>query len=443
MRITSEGPIKITKATIEAAWRRKKPDHRLIVRDKDCRGLALIVNPTTMTWSYAYRPRGTDPATGRRWPNQTITLGNPETHSPDDARAGANRIKGQAAAGADPAAERKSKAEAMRRERSITLGRLIETYAAVLPTRPKMRGTGNASPAYVAEELSQCRLALADLEAQDMPVVALGLAELRRLLDRLGAAPSVARKRFGALSRFLDWCQDAGQIAANPCTLVARARRPRAVQSRVHYLTPAELARLWEAAGRLAEPVRRDFARFLIAMPCRRGEAAAMDWSHLDLDAAEWRQPGHMTKNREPHRLHLHPLALDVLRERHKATGGKGLVFPAPRAGGVLTAFSGIKAAVVDATAAQGEALNGWAWHDTRRSFATALGEAGVSETVADAVLNHRQAATRGGVLGVYQRGSRWPEQMRAMELWGRLLAEAITGAEEPANVVPMVARAG
>ncbi len=147
-----------------------------------------------------------------------------------------------------------------------------------------------------------------------------------------------------------------------------------------------------------------------------------------------------MTKNREAHRLHLHSLALDVLRERHKATGGKGFVFPAPRAGGILTAFSGIKAAVVEATAVRGEALTGWAWHDTRRSFATALGEAGVSETVADAVLNHRQTATRGGVLGVYQRGSRWPEQMRAMELWGRLLRAALDGSEANATVVPMAA---
>src|SRR5271166_2813956 len=115
MRITSEGPIKITKATIEAAWRRKKPDHRLIVRDKDCRGLALIVNPTTMAWSYAYRPRGADPVTGRRWPNRTVTLGNPATHSPEDARAEANRLKGHVASGADPAADRKARATAEQR----------------------------------------------------------------------------------------------------------------------------------------------------------------------------------------------------------------------------------------------------------------------------------------------------------------------------------------
>jgi integrase len=443
MHVTSEGPVKITKATIDAAGRRAKKEHRLIVRDKQCRGLALIVNPTTMTWTYVYRPRGKDAATGRRWPSQTITLGNPETHSPDGARAEANQIKGQAAAGLDPAADRKAKAEAQRRERGATLGRLAETYGAVLESRPKMRGTGNATAAYVSEELAQIRLAMAELSAEEMPAAAFGVAELRKLLDRLGGVPSAARKRFGAVCRFLDWCQDAGHIATNPCTLIARARRPRAVPSRSHYLTPAELARLWIAADGLREPVWRDFARFLFAVPCRRGEAAALDWSHIDLAAAAWRQPGHMTKNREPHRLHLHPLALDVLRERHKATGGKGLAFPAPRAGGALTAFSGIKDALVDATGAKGEALTGWAWHDTRRSFATALGEAGVSETVADAVLNHRQAATRGGVLGTYQRGSRWPEQMRAMDLWGKLLAGAITGAEPSANVVAMVARAG
>ena len=40
-----------------------------------------------------------------RWPNRPVTIGNPASHSPEDARGEANRIKGQAAAGADPAAE--------------------------------------------------------------------------------------------------------------------------------------------------------------------------------------------------------------------------------------------------------------------------------------------------------------------------------------------------
>lgn len=437
IKVSSEGPTKITKATIDAAWRRRKKKHRLIVRDKNCRGLALIINPTTMTWTYAYRPRGKDAATGRRWPNQTITLGNPETHSPDDARAEANRIKGRAVAGGDPAAERKARAADERRKRGSTLQRLLDEYGRVLPRRPKMRGIGLLSPEYVADEVAHARRALADMKAEDMPAANLTDAELRTLLSVVGGV-TTARKRFGALSRFLDWCQDTGHIQANPCALIARSRRPKASQARSHYLTLAELARLWEAAGKLREPVWRDLARFLIVVPCRRNEAARLDWSHLDLAVGEWRSPGRMTENREAHRLHLHPLALDALRERHDATCGKGLVFPAPVSGRAVDTFSDIKTELDEATG-----LDGWTWHDFRRSFATALGEAGIPEAVADAILNHRQAATRGGVLGVYQRASRWPEQVKAMELWGKLLTEAITGNKAPANVVPMVARVG
>jgi integrase len=439
MRVTSEGPTKITKTTIDAAWRRKKPDHRLLVRDKDCRGLALIVNPTTMTWSFAYRPRGTDPVTGRRWPNRTVTLGNPASHSPDDARAEANRIKGQAAAGSDPAADRKAKAEAQRRERSATLGRLVDSYAKALSRRPKMRGAGLPSPAYVGIELAQVKLALQVIDAENTPASELTVDDVRRLTAEGGNGAN-ARARFGALNRFMDWCQDASHIRVNPCALISRARRPRAPQARAHYLTPAELARLWEAAGRMRQSVWRDFARFLIAVPCRRGEAAWLDWSHVDLAAAEWRQPGHMTKNRDQHRLHLHPMALSILQQRHEAADKPkaGLVFPAPQSGKALDVFSDVKDALSDIAD-----LGGWTWHDFRRSFATALGEAGIPEAVADAILNHRQAATRGGVLGVYQRASRWPEQVKAMELWGKLLAEAIDGSEAAPNVVPMVARGG
>ena len=436
MHTISEGPTEITKTTIDGVWRRRAAGQRIILRDRDCRGLALIVNQTTMVWSYAYRPRGIDPHSGKRWPNRTVTLGNPETHSPKDARAEANRIKGQAAAGGDPAAEKKARAEAERRQRSNTLLRLVDSYAKALPRRPKMRGAGLPSPAYVAIELAQVKLALRVIDAENTPAAELTADGVRRLTAEGGDGAN-ARARFGALNRFMDWCQDAGHVKVNPCALIGRARRPKAPQARAHYLTPAEMAGLWRAAEGLPEPVWRDYARFLIASPCRRGEAARLDWSHIDLDAAEWRQPGHMTKNRDAHRLHLHPLALGILRQRHEEAGKPkvGLVFRAPQSGKALDVFTNVKNVLADKAG-----LTGWTWHDFRRSFATALGEAGVSETVADAVLNHRQSATRGGVLGVYQRASRWPEQVRAMELWGKMLAEAITGAEAPVNVVPMVA---
>ncbi len=119
-------------------------------------------------------------------------------------------------------------------------------------------------------------------------------------------------------------------------------------------------------------------------------------------------------------------------------------MFPATRSGGEIGTFTDIKAALVTATKSKddGATLDGWTWHGFRRSFASALGGAGIQEAVADAALNHRQADTRGGVLGVYQRSSRRPEQVRAMGLWGRLLRNALDGKEAVENIVPLVARA-
>jgi integrase len=249
--------------------------------------------------------------------------------------------------------------------------------------------------------------------------------------------PNAARHRFGAISRFFEWCREEGLVSANPCALLGKDRRPKPPAERTHFLKPEELARLWRAAGEAEglAPVHRDLIRFLIAIPSRRGEAANVDWSHLDLDGAVWSQPGRLTKNGDPHRLHLHPLALAILRARHKAAKhpDKGLVFPSPRSGAVVDTFVDIKAAL-DAAAG----ITGWRIHDLRRSFVTILAEAGTPEPVADAILNHRQSATRGGVLGVYQRARRWPEQVSAMAAWGKTLAAAIEGRKAPANVVPL-----
>ena len=423
LKVISEGPVRITKATIESAWRRRASGQRLLLRDAECRGLALVINSNSMAWRFDYRPRGVDAHTGRRWPMQSMLLGNPATHSPDEARTTANGMKGQAAAGRDPGAERRREAEAELRRRALTLDRLLEQYKAVLPTRPKLRGTGLPSPRHVREEVARVGSAIASIDGERKPVADLTTADVRRMVDAKSAQPAAARGRFGSLSRFLDWCQEDGHIETNPCALLVKARRPKAVSARAHFLTVSELAKLWHAAEALSETVWCDLTRFLIALPCRRGEAATLNWAHLDLVGAEWRQPGKLTKNGEAHRLFLHPLALDLLHRRwtEAKEPRAGLVFPSPDAGRPVQTFSDMKEAL-DAAAE----LTGWRWHDFRRSFATALAEAGTPEAVADAILNHRQSATRGGVLGVYQRASRWPEQVTAMQAWGRLLADAL-----------------
>ena len=441
MEKASEGPVRITKATVDAAWRRRRPDLRLTIRDGECRGLALVVNPTGMSWTVSYKPRGADPLTGKRPATREVTVGTPATHSPEQARAAAGKVKGEAKGGADPAKDRRAAIAKAARDRATTVDRLLEEYAAALPARPKMRGTGTLSAAALAEELRNIRGAVATMKAGTRSAASLGANDIRTLLTAEAKRPATARHRFGALSRFLDWCQDEGLIALNPCLAIGKNRRPRPAKPRGHHLPMPDLARLWHAAATAAaDPdqadlamVHRDYVRFLIAVPSRRGEAARVEWQHLDLRAGTWTMPGKLTKNGDPHRLPLPTLALDVLRARHRDAGEPtaGLVFPSPKAGKALTTFSAMKATLDKAAG-----LTGWRWHDFRRSFVTVLAEHGVAEAVADAMLNHRQAATRGGVLGVYQQATRRPEQDAAMRRWNELLTAAVEGRKGRGAVV-------
>jgi integrase len=400
----------------------------MIISDAECRGLALVVNSTSMSWRFEYKPRGVDPLTGKRFSSRSIVLGNPASLSPDAARDAANKLKGEAKAGADPAAQKKAKLADDARKRAGTLKRLMALYERALPNRPKLRGGhGALSSRAVAEELSHASAAIAAMSALDKPAEAIDGADIKRMLEALTDKPATARHRFGALSRFYDWAQDEGHVAANPCVQLAKARRPRPPKPRPTFHTLPQLALLWQAvkAADGLHQAHRDIFHFLIAVPCRRGEAANMQWNNVDLSGAVWTQPGKETKNGDLHQFHLPPLALDILKRRHQADGQpvQGYVFPAPRSGKAIDTFGKAKKAV---DAALKMPLD-WRAHDHRRSFVTALAEEGVHEAVLDAILNHRQSATRAGVMGVYQRAQRWPEQVQAMLRWNDLIAEVIT----------------
>jgi Arm DNA-binding domain len=290
MRIIREGPTKITRSAIDAAWRRRGAGVRTVIGDFECRGLALIVNATSMSWVYSYKPRGVDPSTRKRFATKSITIGNPETHSPDNARTAANELKGRAKAGFDPAADRQAGINEAAERLGRTVDRLVAEYAPVLPCRRRLRGPGLISSSFAKEEISHVRAAVMAMGAARKPIKDVDVADIRRLLRADPEHPNAARHRFAAIRRFFDWCHDEGMLLTNPCALIAKARRPRTPASRAHCLSTAELAALWRAAEALPS-VHRDFVRMLIAIPCRRGEAATLNWGHLDLASATWSQP--------------------------------------------------------------------------------------------------------------------------------------------------------
>ena len=70
---------------------------------------------------------------------------------------------------------------------------------------------------------------------------------------------------------------------------------------------------------------------------CRSGEVRGMTWDEVNLQEATWTVPGARMKAGRPHRVPLSSGALATLEEARSLSDGNGVVFPAPRSGGVLS----------------------------------------------------------------------------------------------------------
>ncbi len=193
---------------------------------------------------------GVDAGTGKRFASRSISIGCPADHSPDAARVAANVHKGLAKAGGDPAAIRKRKIADDAARRARTVDRLLEAYIKDVPKRMRLRGSGIISDKHAREEISHVSAAVAAMRCRSKSVADVGVSDLRRLLRADPEHPNAARHRFGAISRFFDWCQDDGLLQVNPCNMVAKARRPRAPASRASLSRPRRSCPVVEAGGR-------------------------------------------------------------------------------------------------------------------------------------------------------------------------------------------------
>ena len=70
--------------------------------------------------------------------------------------------------------------------------------------------------------------------------------------------------------------------------------------------------------------------------------------------------------------------------------------------------------------------IKDWRLHDFHRSVVSLGAEHGGDVAVLDSLLNHASGATRGAVIGVYQRATLLEPMRQVMALWDRLLNEAL-----------------
>jgi integrase len=280
------------------------------------------------------------------------------------------------------------------------------------------------------DEIGQVTRGLDAVGLLDLPIEAVTVEAIETLLAR---CPIKSRAtRFDALNRFLTWTsRRAGGGTVPVTTMFARHERPKRGEPRQRVLKPGELKAIWSAAGELGG-VEGDLTRFLICVPCRRGEAGLMKWRDLDLAGGVWKMP--TSKNALAHQFYLCGLALNILQSRKRTMGlapdTAALVFPGITTGGVFSTWSHLKRRLDARLARMGEKLDAWTLHDLRRSFATLAAERfAADDGLVDLILNHAASKTRSKITKTYNLSERREDRVKLMRSWDRLLVSLIGGA--------------
>ena len=218
-------------------------------------------------------------------------------------------------------------------------------------------------------------------------------------------------------------------------------------RARDRRLSMAEFGAVWTAAERIGG-VHRDLIHLMMLTGQRQKEVAGMTWGELDLSRAIWVQPGGRNKSRREHAVPLSSLAIQILMRRRDEVLSARNNPPQPSGSLPIAVFcparkerrfrSGVcrerrlDAEIMKST---GSNLAGWCFHDFRRTVVSELAERGHSAIVLDALLNHAGAATKNGVMKVYQRAT-FAEPMRAIVAAWDVIVRETTAASPPSNSI-------
>jgi integrase len=209
---------------------------------------------------------------------------------------------------------------------------------------------------------------------------------------------------------------------------------------RTRVLTDDEIVRLWRGLDELTPPGKRGKGisrplalaiKLLLVTAQRRGEIATARWDDVvEIDLVDttgkrqrrkaWRIPE--TKNDEPHLVPLSPLALSLLEELRAYS--RDSEYWLPNSVDHQTGAGDRDRTITKAARRLRDHLTldaDWTPHDLRRTARTGMASLGVSDTVAERVLNH-VAGDR--MVAVYNRHAYSAEMSNALDRWADHLTE-------------------
>ena len=193
-----------------------------------------------------------------------------------------------------------------------------------------------------------------------------------------------------------------------------RARLPGKLEERDRWLTDDEVRALWHGSEGLGYPYG-PWVRFLLATGQRRTEAGAISKGEIDGDV--WLLPKERTKSQRAHAVPLSRLATEILAECPSLSGP--YLFSSDGGQGPIGQYTEAKRLLDEASGVQG-----WRYHDLRRTAATGIARLGHGTDIIKRVLNHSVQ----GVTAIYNRYDYLDEKRTALEDWGERLREIANG---------------
>jgi len=353
---------KLTKRTIDAI-RSPAGDERVVIHDSEVKGFSIRISRGSRTF-YLYRWIGGRP--------QRIRLGGYPELTPEAARRLAEKYNGEAAQGKDLAAERRRKRQPNRTD--PTLAELLE-HVLEQHWKPGCRTwkeQERLAEVYTPKSWKPRRLS---------SISKVEVLERHRAIGKKHG-PYVANRWRGVLHRLFEVAvEDFDFAGGNP----VRKVKPFGEQERERFVTPEELPRLFDAID-AAEDVRiADFLRLALLTGARKSAILRMRFADVDLGRAVWTIPPADSKNGKPVHVPLVAEAVEVIRSRLVAAGGREWVFPGRHGKGHLT---DVRKPVATVFAAAG--LEGVRLHDLRRTFGSWQAANGSSELLIGKSLGHR-----------------------------------------------------
>lgn len=260
------------------------------------------------------------------------------------------------------------------------------------------------------------------LEKHVLPVIGrakmkdISRRDLVSIIDTVADRGSLimANRIHALLSKFFNFAIERDVVEMSP---VHGMKKRTSEQPRTRFLSDNEITELWKWLGLSSS---ESILKLILITGQRPGEVRKMEWKEIQNNL--WIIPSEKSKNGLIHAVPLPPMALEILEKLKSNHHSSSYVFPARTKSGTPASTQCLnQTGPIHAMKKIVTKLN---WqiparpHDLRRTVRSNLSKLGVSQEVAERILNHKE----NGISATYNQYDYLKEKKAALLLWNDYL---------------------